>query len=79
MTDRRVIHFSAVWFVINLVFGLASVPLGISAAAVAWEAHAGGFIAGFLLFRLFDPPPLDPAHFEAWMAPQYRAREDGPA
>jgi membrane associated rhomboid family serine protease len=27
--------------------------------SVAWEAHVGGFLAGLLLFSLFDP--VDPA------------------
>jgi membrane associated rhomboid family serine protease len=25
--------------------------------AVAWEAHIGGFLAGLLMFSLFDPVP----------------------
>ena len=57
LRDRRVLQFSALWFAINLLIGLFAVPLGISDAGVAWEAHAGGFIAGFLLFGFFDPPP----------------------
>jgi membrane associated rhomboid family serine protease len=33
--------------------------------SVAWEAHVGGFLAGLLLFALFDPvrqqvPPPEP-------------------
>lgn len=55
LRDRRVLQFSALWFAINLLIGLFAVPLGISDAGVAWEAHAGGFIAGFLLFGFFDP------------------------
>lgn len=54
--DRRVIQFAAIWFAINLAVGLLAVPLGMSENAVAWEAHIGGFLAGFLLFSLFDPP-----------------------
>lgn len=53
--DLRVIQFAAIWFGINLAVGLLAVPLGISDYSVAWEAHIGGFIAGFLLFPLFDP------------------------
>lgn len=56
--DPRVLQFSALWFAVNLLIGLFAVPLGISDAGVAWEAHAGGFIAGFLLFRFFDRAPL---------------------
>ena len=54
MRDRRVIGFVAVWFVINLAFGLGA-PTGSADATVAWQAHIGGFIAGLLLFPLFDP------------------------
>ena len=58
--DRRVVLFVGVWFVVNLVFGLASGPLHITDGDVAWEAHVGGFLAGMLLFGLFDPPYRDP-------------------
>ena len=34
---------------------LLAKPLGIAEGGVAWEAHAGGFIVGFLIFGLFDP------------------------
>lgn len=56
LTDRRAVAFLVVWFVANFVFGVASVPLGISQGAIAWQAHVGGFLAGLLLFPLFDPP-----------------------
>lgn len=59
--DRRVIQFATIWFAINLAVGLFAGPLGISDQGVAWEAHIGGFLAGFLLFRLFDPAPSDRA------------------
>lgn len=58
--DRRVMQFCAIWFAINLLFGLFSVQLGATSSPVAWEAHVGGFLAGFLLFHFFDPPPPDP-------------------
>ena len=54
--DRRVIAFIAVWFGINLIFGLTG-GAGLSSGAIAWEAHIGGFLAGLLLFRWFDPVP----------------------
>ena len=52
LADRRVLVFLVVWFGTNLIFGL--VP-GLTEGTVAWEAHVGGFLAGLLLFRLFDP------------------------
>lgn len=54
MRDRRVIGFVVVWFVINLAFGLGA-PVGAETGTIAWQAHLGGFIAGLLLFPLFDP------------------------
>lgn len=54
MRDRRVLVFVGVWFLINLGVGLAG-PSGLVDGSVAWEAHIGGFLAGLLLFPLFDP------------------------
>jgi len=39
------------WFVFQLVFGLGT--LGAEGGGVAYGAHIGGFIAGFLLIHLF--------------------------
>ena len=57
LRDPRVIVFLAVWFGLNVVFGLVSVPMIDDQQSVAWQAHIGGFVAGLLLFRLFDPVP----------------------
>lgn len=54
--DRRVLQFAGIWFAVNLAVGLLAAPLGISDYSVAWEAHIGGFLGGFILFALFDPP-----------------------
>jgi membrane associated rhomboid family serine protease len=55
LRDSRVLIFIVVWFGINLLAGLG-VPLGGSNdLKIAWEAHLGGFLAGLLLFSLFDP------------------------
>lgn len=63
LRNPRVIAFVGVWFGLNLLFGLGSVSFLIGEnQSVAWEAHVGGFLAGLLLFGLFDPvrpsPPL---------------------
>ena len=49
---------AAVAFVaVNLIFGISGVdPFG-AVRAIAWEAHLAGFVAGYLLFPLFDPRP----------------------
>lgn len=54
MRDRRVMTFLGIWFAVNLVFGLTS-GAGLASGGVAWDAHIGGFLAGLLLFRFFDP------------------------
>jgi membrane associated rhomboid family serine protease len=56
-SDRRVLAFAAVWLALNLVAGLSGIGTQNGAAAIAWEAHMGGFIAGLALFPLFDPKP----------------------
>lgn len=56
LTDLRVLMFIIVWFAINFLFGVGSVPLAGEGQAVAWQAHIGGFLAGLLLFSWFDPP-----------------------
>jgi membrane associated rhomboid family serine protease len=55
LTDRRAVSFLGIWFLINFIFGIFSLPLGTGDATIAWEAHIGGFLAGFFLFPLFDP------------------------
>ncbi len=53
--DIRVVAFVAVWFAANYLFGAASLMPGVE-AAIAWQAHIGGFLVGLLLFPLFDIP-----------------------
>jgi len=55
LRDPRVLVFVAVWFGLNLLFGLGSVPILGNDQPVAWQAHVGGFLAGLLLFGFFDP------------------------
>lgn len=57
LRDPRVIGFLAVWFGVNIIFGVGSIAIGAEGASVAWQAHIGGFFAGLLLFSLFDPIP----------------------
>jgi membrane associated rhomboid family serine protease len=57
LRDPRVLAFLAIWFGVNIVFGVGSFAIGTDDASVAWQAHIGGFFAGLLLFSLFDPVP----------------------
>ena len=54
--NRGAISFLFFWFLTNFLFGAIPMPLGVADATVAWEAHIGGFLAGLLAFRWFDPP-----------------------
>lgn len=57
LSDARVLAFLAVWFGINILFGLGSQSITGGDEIVAWQAHIGGFLAGLLLFSWFDPKP----------------------
>lgn len=64
LRDPRVFAFLVVWFGINLLFGVGSFPLAGEGQDIAWQAHIGGFLAGLLLFGVFDPklPPRVPVY-----------------
>lgn len=53
--NRSVVAFVGIWMVFNFLFGVGVVSLGGQEVSIAWQAHVGGFVAGLLLFRLFDP------------------------
>ncbi|MBV8925766.1 MAG: rhomboid family intramembrane serine protease [Bradyrhizobium sp.] len=57
LRNGRVLAFLAIWFGLNIVFGVGSIAIGMEGQSVAWQAHIGGFFAGLLLFSLFDPVP----------------------
>lgn len=43
------------WFIIQLLSGIASVGLAYSGGGIAFFAHAGGFVFGFLLSKMLGP------------------------
>ncbi len=51
--EPRIIAFLAVWIGLNIFVGIGGFSLG-ETANIAWEAHIGGFLAGLVLFGLFD-------------------------
>jgi membrane associated rhomboid family serine protease len=57
LQNPRVLGFVAVWFGINIVFGVGAIAIDTSVQGIAWQAHIGGFLAGLMLFSLFDPVP----------------------
>lgn len=52
LTSRTVLSFLAIWFVINLVTAIDFTG-PTEGASIAWEAHIGGFLVGFLAIGLF--------------------------
>lgn len=70
LRDTRILVFLAVWFGVNLVFGVGAVSMpGTEGSVVAWEAHIGGFLAGLLAFSLFDPVQPTPPDAEPESSP----------
>ena len=58
LRNGRVLAFLGIWFGVNIIFGVGSLAVGMDEGqSVAWQAHIGGFIAGLILFALFDPVP----------------------
>ena len=55
---RTVLVFLAVWMVVNLVTGLGFMTPGMT-NPIAWEAHIGGFLAGFFCLAPFVGPPAE--------------------
>ncbi|MEM5472733.1 rhomboid family intramembrane serine protease [Hoeflea sp. AS60] len=54
LRNRTVFGFLVVWFGINMLTAVGF-SFDITDSAIAWEAHVGGFLFGFLAFSLFDP------------------------
>jgi membrane associated rhomboid family serine protease len=55
---RAVLVFLAVWMIVNLVTGLGFMTPGMT-NPIAWEAHIGGFLAGFLCLAPFVAGPIE--------------------
>jgi membrane associated rhomboid family serine protease len=53
---RSVLVFLAVWMIVNLVTGLGFMTPGMT-NPIAWEAHIGGFLAGFFCLAPFVARP----------------------
>jgi membrane associated rhomboid family serine protease len=54
LRNRSVIAFTLSWFFANALSGLGANPSALANASIAWEAHMGGFLLGFLAFAWFD-------------------------
>ncbi|WP_337184707.1 rhomboid family intramembrane serine protease [Shinella sp.] len=54
LSNRSVLVFSGIWFLTNFLIGFGQIFGTVAGGAIAWEAHIGGFLFGFLFFPLFD-------------------------
>jgi membrane associated rhomboid family serine protease len=63
LRSRAVVTFLAIWMVVNLVTGLIGFAPGVE-DQIAWEAHIGGFLAGFLGIDWFVRKEMLPHLFE---------------
>lgn len=48
--------FAGLWFASQVMQGVGSLALPAGAGGIAWWAHIGGFLAGWLLVRRLAPP-----------------------
>jgi len=55
--NRTVVIFTAMWLIGNLLIAFGVTLFGADMGPIAWDAHIGGFLFGFLLFGFFDPVP----------------------
>ena len=62
--------FAGLWFATQIVQAAGSLALPSGAAGIAWWAHIGGFVAGWLLVRRLAPAtsPFEEAHAAAHSA-----------
>jgi membrane associated rhomboid family serine protease len=63
LRSRAVVTFLAIWMIINLVTGLVGFAPGVD-DQIAWEAHVGGFLAGFLGIDWFVRKEMVPPMFD---------------
>ncbi|MGE6740058.1 rhomboid family intramembrane serine protease [Allorhizobium pseudoryzae] len=56
LTNRTVFVFTLLWFIGNVLIAVGVPLVGDGTSAIAWDAHIGGFLFGYLLFSAFDPP-----------------------
>jgi membrane associated rhomboid family serine protease len=59
LSNRSVLVFSGIWFLTNFLIGFGQSFGPVAGGAIAWEAHIGGFLFGFLCFPLFDAAMAD--------------------
>lgn len=75
LRSRAAVTFLAVWLLINLAMGFGFESPGVS-GQIAWEAHIGGFLAGFFGILAIDPGP--PRRFDGDLEKRPMSAHDAP-
>lgn len=57
LRSRSVVMFILFWLFGNILIAVGIPLIGDGSQQVAWDAHVGGFLFGFLLFSFFDRQP----------------------
>lgn len=54
LTSPRILIWTVVWALLNVIAGVTGMGAGSEVRLVAWQAHLGGYLAGLLLAGPFD-------------------------
>ncbi|EJF86984.1 hypothetical protein ME1_01340 [Bartonella vinsonii subsp. arupensis OK-94-513] len=54
LCSKEVLIYVSIWLGVDLIMGISSFLFEGDGISIAWEAHIGGFFAGFLLIGFFD-------------------------
>jgi membrane associated rhomboid family serine protease len=60
LVEIPAVAYLAIWFVMQLLSGVASLGQPDGMGGVAWWAHVGGFVAGIVAVAVFSPPARPP-------------------
>ncbi|WP_375622142.1 MULTISPECIES: rhomboid family intramembrane serine protease [unclassified Bartonella] len=54
LRSKGVLVYMSMWLIADFIIGISSILFEENGISIAWEAHIGGFFAGFLLVGFFD-------------------------
>ncbi|MCZ2158413.1 rhomboid family intramembrane serine protease [Bartonella sp. 220] len=57
LCSKGVLVYVSIWLGVDFIIGISSLLFEGDGISIAWEAHIGGFFAGFLLIGFFDVSP----------------------
>jgi membrane associated rhomboid family serine protease len=60
------VMFAGIWFFIQVMQGTSALLAPFSSGGIAWWAHIGGFVAGWMLLGMLDPSSGSAAARRAW-------------